>query len=274
MVHRIGHGAASFLRNRRVDGGRPEQENRLAEQLRADGRRLDGTAEPLDERHEQADRDPLLGFSRAPRVRSEERRRHLRLGDERGVADQQRRLGRTAVGDDDCAVPEEAVEIQEARREALEPETHGPSADVHGERDRGDLHASLRQRHRAEDDRDPVHLSGQRIARQHALAMAAVQAAGERDQDADAPPTQKRELPEDAAARETEPGTPADRTPAAEEDRRIPCGDQPRVADMVDGECVCQRALVQPWAVPARERAQGCASSSRRLRLASLLSIG
>ena len=273
MIHRIGHGAASFLRNRRVDGSRPEQKNRLAEQLRAERGGLDRTAEPLDERHEQADRAPLLGFSRASRVRSEERRRHLRLGDERGVADEHRRLGCTAPGDD-RAVPEEAVEIEEARREALEPETHGQSADVHGEGDRGDLHASLRQRHRAEDDRDPVHLPGQRIARQHALAMPAVQAAGESDQDADAPPTQKREFPEDAAARETEPGTAANRTAAAEEDRRIPCGDQPHVVDMTDGECVCQRALVQPWAVPARDWAQGCAPSSRRLRLASLLSIG
>lgn len=273
MVHKIGPGASAVIRNGRVDGGRPEQENRLAEQLRADGGRRDRAAEPLDEGHEQADRDPRLVFSLAPRIRGEERRRHLRLGDEGGVADEQRGLGCAAPGDD-RAVPEEAVQIEEARREALEPEFDGQSADIHDEGDRGELHAALRKRHRAEDHRDPVHLSGQHIAREHALAMATVEAAGESDQEVDPPPTQKGQPSGNAASREAEPGTPADRAPAANEDRRFSCGDQPRVADMVDGECVCQRALAQPWAVPARDWAPGCALSSRRLPLASLLSIG
>jgi hypothetical protein len=63
MIHTIGRGAAAINVNRRVDRYCAEQEDRLAEQRCPENRGCHRTAEPIDERHEQPDGHPLLGFN-------------------------------------------------------------------------------------------------------------------------------------------------------------------------------------------------------------------
>jgi len=212
----------------------------LPERRRAEGRRGERAAESLDEVDEMDHGGFELSARQTSRVALECGRvtgaRTRCDGRERGEGDQQRGLNRSARRDDG-AVTMQAEQIEEATADPAHPELNRERADAEQWGDVFDVIAPEDEVDGTEDDLDAVHFSGERVTRQHALAVPAVDAARQGD-----PEVQEARsrvvLPAHSSAREPDPGAAAAGAAHAGEQSRSRTGDGRLVSCRVHREYV------------------------------------